>query len=60
MFSGAYCDMLLDEVEHYADSGLPVRRPNSMNNYGLIVNEIGLEGAPLRWQMKTNTADSVQ
>ena len=22
--------------------GLPVRRPNSMNNYGLIVNEIGM------------------
>jgi hypothetical protein len=25
----------------YSASGLPVRRPNSMNNYGVIVNDIG-------------------
>jgi len=29
-------------VESFHASGLPARRPNSMNNYGLILNEIGL------------------
>ena len=36
------CDRLCEEVEHFAASGLPARRPNSMNRYGLILNEIGL------------------
>ena len=39
------CDMLCDEVEHFQTTGLPVRRPNSMNNYGIILNEIGLKEA---------------
>jgi len=43
LFSDEYCDALIAEAEHFQRSGLPVRRPNSMNNYGLIVNEIGLE-----------------
>ena len=36
LFTHAFCDELLQEVEHYADSGLPIRRPNSMNNYGSV------------------------
>ena len=40
----SFCDKLVEEAEHYQASGLPVRRPNSMNAYGLILNEIGLEG----------------
>ena len=43
MFQLDFCDKFLEEVDNYFASGLPVRRPNSMNNYGLIVNEIGLE-----------------
>jgi hypothetical protein len=43
LFTETYCTMLLDEFDHYRASGLPITRPNSMNNYGLIVNEIGLE-----------------
>jgi hypothetical protein len=43
MLSIAFCDKFLEEVDNYFASGLPVRRPNSMNNYGLIVNDIGLE-----------------
>ena len=35
----------MDEVAHFQASGLPVARPNSMNNYGLILNEIGMEQA---------------
>ena len=36
--------MLLDEADGYNASGLPTSRPNSMNKYGLVLNEIGLEG----------------
>ena len=38
-----FCSMLIEEVDNYQGCGLPIRRPNSMNNYGLILNEIGLE-----------------
>ena len=37
-----FCDLLLAELENYESSGLPSHRPNTMNNYGLIVNEIGM------------------
>ena len=43
LFTETFADVLLGEVAHYQASGLPVRRPNSMNNYGLILNSIGLE-----------------
>ena len=42
-FSDAFCDKLLAELEQYEDSGLPVSRPNSMNNYGVVLNLIGME-----------------
>lgn len=45
LFTEAFCAAFLAEVDSYQASGLPVRRPNSMNNYGLIVNEIGLRPA---------------
>ena len=34
--------MLLEEVKHYHSQGMPSRAPNSMNNYGLVLNEIGM------------------
>mmetsp|Transcript_25938 Transcript_25938/g.59940 ORF Transcript_25938/g.59940 Transcript_25938/m.59940 type:complete len:566 (-) Transcript_25938:68-1765(-) len=37
-----FCEALLEEVKHYRKSGLPGRAPNSMNNYGLVLNEVGL------------------
>ncbi|KAJ8611385.1 hypothetical protein CTAYLR_006501 [Chrysophaeum taylorii] len=43
LFTPKFCRALLDEVDNYFETGLPVRRPNSMNNYGLIVNEIGMK-----------------
>jgi hypothetical protein len=42
MFSLAFCDMLTEEIDTYEQSELPRRRPNTMNNYGLIVAEIGM------------------
>ena len=43
MLTHEFCDRLLAELEHYEASGLPVARPNSMNNYGVILNTIGME-----------------
>jgi hypothetical protein len=43
MLKHDFCDKFLAEIDSYFASGLPIRRPNSMNNYGLIVNEIGME-----------------
>jgi hypothetical protein len=43
LFSTEYAELLVAEIERFETSGLPVRRPNSMNRYGVVVNEIGLE-----------------
>lgn len=37
------CDAFLEEIAAFEASGLPKARPNSMNRYGVIVNEIGME-----------------
>ena len=31
----------MEELRQYEASGLPVRRPNSMNRYGLILEDLG-------------------
>eukprot|EP00930_Biecheleria_cincta_P022877 TRINITY_DN16617_c0_g1_i2.p1 TRINITY_DN16617_c0_g1~~TRINITY_DN16617_c0_g1_i2.p1 ORF type:complete len:650 (+),score=126.15 TRINITY_DN16617_c0_g1_i2:25-1950(+) len=43
IFTDEFCDFLVEEIFNFYASGLPARRPNSMNNYGIILNEIGLE-----------------
>jgi len=43
MFTQEFCDMFVEEIFNFYASGLPAKRPNSMNNYGIILNEIGLE-----------------
>jgi len=43
IFTDTFCEELLEEIFAFYASGLPARRPNSMNNYGIILNEIGLE-----------------
>ena len=47
MLSPDFCTILLRELEHYerrmAESGQEVSRPNSMNNYGVVLNSIGME-----------------
>ena len=46
---GSPVDQLdLEEVRNYRGSGLPSRAPNSMNNYGLVLNErLGLQSSLL-------------
>lgn len=39
----AFCDMFLEEVFNFYKSGLPAKRPNSMNAYGIVLNDIGME-----------------
>ena len=41
----AVCDKILSEATHYSNSGLPQKAPNSMNRYGLVLNEIGLRAS---------------
>jgi len=43
MFTDEFCDLFCDELDHFQTLGLPAARPNSMNNYGLILNKIGFE-----------------
>ena len=52
LFSKTFCETFLREVDNYDSSGLPVRRPNSMNMYGLIVNEIGMRDAVTELQQE--------
>jgi hypothetical protein len=42
LFSPAFCEALVAELASFEASGLPASRPNSMNNYGVVVNLIGL------------------
>lgn len=41
-FTESFCELLISELENFEKSQLPKRRPNSMNNYGLILSDIGL------------------
>lgn len=43
LFTHAFCDLLVREVDCFEATPLPRRRPNTMNTLGLVVNEIGLE-----------------
>lgn len=45
LFSDQFQKDLLDEIEHIQGSGVPRRRPNGMNRYGIILDQVGLEPA---------------
>jgi hypothetical protein len=42
LFTPAFCRELSQELLDFEATSLPKRRPNSMNNYGVILNDIGL------------------
>ena len=42
IFTRRFCELLCEELPHFARSGLPVGRPNSMNAYGTLVGELGM------------------
>jgi len=41
-FKQPFCELLMEEIRGFSRTGLPAKRPNSMNNYGIILNDIGL------------------
>ena len=43
MLTMEFCELLVAELDAYAATDLPQNRPNSMNSYGLVLNEIGME-----------------
>ena len=42
LFTPTMCEALIAAVDAFEASALPRRRPNSMNKYGLVVNDIGM------------------
>ncbi|KZS07537.1 2-oxoglutarate and iron-dependent oxygenase domain-containing protein 2 [Daphnia magna] len=51
IFSLEFCNRLVSEIDHFNETSMPKGRPNSMNNYGVLLDELGLnEGllTPLR------------
>jgi len=45
LFTDKFMQDLLDEIDHIQNSGVPRRRPNGMNRYGIILDQVGLEAA---------------
>ncbi|GBM07919.1 2-oxoglutarate and iron-dependent oxygenase domain-containing protein 2 [Araneus ventricosus] len=41
VFTRSLCNQLLKELDHYQESSLPKGRPNSMNRYGVLLDELG-------------------
>eukprot|EP00929_Paragymnodinium_shiwhaense_P002997 TRINITY_DN103363_c0_g1_i1.p1 TRINITY_DN103363_c0_g1~~TRINITY_DN103363_c0_g1_i1.p1 ORF type:complete len:282 (-),score=53.14 TRINITY_DN103363_c0_g1_i1:422-1267(-) len=52
LFTEAFCDALVEELEHIEASGIPVRRPNGMNRYGAIMSDLGFQEGLLEPLMK--------
>ncbi|KYO39639.1 2-oxoglutarate and iron-dependent oxygenase domain-containing protein 2 isoform A [Alligator mississippiensis] len=51
VFSKEFCRVFIEELENFEQSDMPKGRPNTMNNYGVLLNELGLDEAfitPLR------------
>ncbi|KAG9354892.1 hypothetical protein JZ751_001605 [Albula glossodonta] len=43
VFSKKFCKELIEELEHFEQSEAPKGRPNTMNNYGVLLNELGFD-----------------
>lgn len=43
VFTKEFCEKLLDELEHTRASGVDFTRPNSMNNYGVVLSELNMD-----------------
>ncbi|KAM8961496.1 2-oxoglutarate and iron-dependent oxygenase domain-containing protein 2 [Pelodytes ibericus] len=51
VFAPEFCRKFVEELENFERSDLPKGRPNTMNNYGVLLNELGLDEtfiSPLR------------
>jgi hypothetical protein len=43
IFTDSFVRKVLEELEHNDASGIPTRRPNGMNRYGAMLDQLGLE-----------------
>lgn len=43
LFTGAFLRDMREELEYLSSVGIPMRRPNGMNRYGSILDELGFE-----------------
>jgi len=43
LFTDAFCNAMLSELNHHETSGIPLRRPNGMNRYGAILSDLGFQ-----------------
>ncbi|XP_068167128.1 2-oxoglutarate and iron-dependent oxygenase domain-containing protein 2 isoform X2 [Antennarius striatus] len=43
MFEKSFCVDLVEELEHFERSSTPKGRPNSMNHYGILLDELGFD-----------------
>ncbi|TEA41363.1 2-oxoglutarate and iron-dependent oxygenase domain-containing protein 2 [Lagenorhynchus albirostris] len=43
VFTASFCQALLEELDHFEQSDMPKGRPNTMNNYGVLLHELGLD-----------------
>ncbi|XP_054867405.1 2-oxoglutarate and iron-dependent oxygenase domain-containing protein 2 isoform X1 [Amphiprion ocellaris] len=53
VFEKSFCEELVEEMEHFEQSSAPKGRPNTMNHYGILLNELGFDEGfitPLREQ----------
>lgn len=51
VFTREFCEDFINELENFEQSDAPKGRPNSMNNYGILLNELGFDESfitPLR------------
>ncbi|TKS78099.1 2-oxoglutarate and iron-dependent oxygenase domain-containing protein 2 [Collichthys lucidus] len=43
VFEKSFCDELVEELEHFEKSSAPKGRPNTMNHYGILLDELGFD-----------------
>ncbi|CAH1800472.1 unnamed protein product [Owenia fusiformis] len=43
VFTMDFCKVFIEEMEHFEKFDFPKGRPNTMNNYGILLNELGFD-----------------
>lgn len=43
IFTEEFCRLFVEELSHFEDSDCPKGRPNTMNKYGVLLNELGFD-----------------
>lgn len=43
LFTANFTEHMLEELDHLQSLGIPLRRPNGMNRYGMILDDVGFE-----------------